>query len=127
MRNVLIINGLVHEIVEPRFDGETEIPLEERYHKDLVDQMVPDPNNEAVPGGTWDGIAFGPVPVHVPDWDEIRRARNRLLASSDWTALPDSPLSDTHKAAWMDYRAKLRDVPQDFENPGNVIWPHAPD
>lgn len=38
-----------------------------------------------------------------------RSARNNLLTASDWTVLPDSPLSTEEAAVWMTYRQELRD------------------
>ena len=38
----------------------------------------------------------------------LRRNRNSLLAESDWTVLPDSPIAD--KTAWQTYRQELRDI-----------------
>ena len=38
----------------------------------------------------------------------LRRERNHLLAESDWTVLPDSPIAD--KTAWQTYRQELRDI-----------------
>ena len=38
----------------------------------------------------------------------LRQDRNRLLAESDWTVLPDSPIAD--KTAWQTYRQELRDI-----------------
>ena len=43
-------------------------------------------------------------------WDEIREKRNRYLLASDWTQMPDSPLSDEKKAEWRTYRQALRDM-----------------
>ena len=40
----------------------------------------------------------------------VRRRRNELLAASDWTVLSDSPLDPSTKAAWVAYRAALRDM-----------------
>jgi hypothetical protein len=37
--------------------------------------------------------------------------RNRELTASDWTQVPDSPLSDEKKDAWRVYRQTLRDFP----------------
>ena len=34
-----------------------------------------------------------------------------LLKESDWTQLPDSPLSAEKKAEWAAYRQALRDLP----------------
>ena len=44
-------------------------------------------------------------------WDEFRAKRDRLLEASDWTQMPDSPLSDSKKAEWATYRQALRDLP----------------
>jgi hypothetical protein len=40
-----------------------------------------------------------------------KNTRNSLLAHSDWTVLPDSPLSEEKAAAWISYRQELRDFP----------------
>jgi len=47
-------------------------------------------------------------------WEELRDKRDRRLESSDWTQMPDSPLSDSKKAEWAAYRQALRDIPQKF-------------
>ena len=41
----------------------------------------------------------------------FKRVRNAKLAQSDWTQVPDSPLSDSKKAEWKTYRQTLRDLP----------------
>ena len=38
-----------------------------------------------------------------------RQIRNMFLDKSDWTQMPDSPLSDSKKTEWATYRQKLRD------------------
>ena len=55
---------------------------------------------------------------------EVRSKRNRLLASSDWTQLPDVPLETN--SAWATYRQELRDI---TGQPGfpNVQWPEPPE
>ncbi|MCL9999226.1 MAG: phage tail assembly chaperone [Erythrobacter sp.] len=50
-----------------------------------------------------------------------RRRRDQLLAASDWTQLPDSPLSSSERAAWGEYRQQLRDLDMDGEG-----WPVPP-
>lgn len=56
------------------------------------------------------------------EWDGIRQERNRLLAESDWTQLPDAT---ANKEAWQEYRQALRDITEGG-NPLNVAWPAAP-
>lgn len=52
-----------------------------------------------------------------------RKTRDNLLASTDWTQLPDAPV-DT--VAWATYRQELRDVPSQEGFPDNIIWPERP-
>jgi hypothetical protein len=54
---------------------------------------------------------------------EILDRRRRLLASSDWTQLPDVPLAT--KAIWAIYRQALRDI-TDQPDPFNIVWPTPP-
>lgn len=42
---------------------------------------------------------------------EMRQLRDALLVASDWTQIPDSPLTDAQRAAWATYRQALRDAP----------------
>ena len=53
--------------------------------------------------------------------------RSALLQQSDWTQLPDVPLTDEQRAAWATYRQELRDVPSQPGFPEHIIWPVAPD
>ncbi len=47
-----------------------------------------------------------------------RQRRNKLLADTDWTQMPDSPLSDEEKPLWAKHRAALRDISS------HANWPH---
>ena len=42
--------------------------------------------------------------------NNLRAERNSLLANSDWTDLPNSPLTDEKKSEWQTYRTNLRDI-----------------
>ena len=59
-------------------------------------------------------------------WIEIRKYRDYLIAQTDWTQMPDSPLSTEKKAEFADYRQALRDIPQNVGNPDDVVWPTKP-
>lgn len=52
--------------------------------------------------------------------------RNNLLLMSDWRVLPDSPTSDEDKAAWVEFRQVLRDLPSNPNWP-DVQFPVPPD
>lgn len=55
-------------------------------------------------------------------WAEIRRERNTLLVSCDWTQLPDAKVDS---AEWAEYRQTLRDITKQ-DDPFNITWPTAP-
>lgn len=68
------------------------------------------------------------------EWDadlilqDIRVLRNSKLKQSDWTQLPDSPLTDEKKAEWSKYRQALRDLPNsDISDPNLIQWPQSPE
>jgi hypothetical protein len=58
-------------------------------------------------------------------WQEVRDERGGRLNSSDWTQLPDSPLTEEQKNAWRQYRQELRDITNQA-NPFEVIYPVQP-
>lgn len=53
--------------------------------------------------------------------------RNGLLNNSDWTQMPDSPLSAEKKAEWAVYRQALRDMTEDSNWPTHCNWPTQPE
>jgi hypothetical protein len=59
----------------------------------------------------------------------LRQRRNSLIASSDWTVLSDSPLSETEKTAWLEYRQDLRDITEGLNTEAKVkavVFPDKP-
>lgn len=59
-------------------------------------------------------------------WIGVRGKRNLLLSQSDWTQLPDAPLTAEQRQEWSKYRQDLRDLPQTFENAEDVVYPEGP-
>lgn len=55
----------------------------------------------------------------------LRQKRNSILASSDWTVLSDSPL--TNKTAWLEYRQDLRDITEGVNTVAKVNAVTFPD
>jgi hypothetical protein len=65
----------------------------------------------------------------IPDankWQLIQQYRNELLTRCDWTQMPDVVLTFTEKQLWQDYRQALRDIPQTFTSPDDVVFPSVP-
>lgn len=61
---------------------------------------------------------------------QIRSQRIHLLKGSDWTQMPDSPLTDLKKTEWASYRQQLRDLPTTYSEATSleeVIFPTAPE
>jgi len=62
----------------------------------------------------------------------VRIHRTALLQQSDWTQLPDSPLTDAKKAEWATYRQQLRDFMASYtDSESNTVeaitWPTPPE
>jgi hypothetical protein len=57
---------------------------------------------------------------------EARNKRDELLAKTDKTQIPDSPLSDGTRAEYQAYRQLLRDIPEQPGFPYEVTWPEKP-
>lgn len=55
-------------------------------------------------------------------WEQIKYQRNLYLQQSDWTQLPDTTLTEEKKQEWQNYRQALRDIPQNFQNPDDVVY-----
>jgi hypothetical protein len=63
--------------------------------------------------------------IKANEWDSVRTERNQRLSDSDWTQLPDAPLSNIKMAEWATYRQALRDITTQSD-PFNIVWPGEP-
>ena len=71
----------------------------------------------------WNNGAFDRAMV------DLRSKRDRLLAASDWTQLPDTTLTNTQKQSWMQYRTELRNITDGLktvEDVNGVSFPVKP-
>jgi len=57
-------------------------------------------------------------------WDEVKRNRNDILLKTDWRDLPSYPGTD--QEVWRTYRQELRDLPQDYAEVEDIIFPTEP-
>ena len=69
----------------------------------------------------------GNIPLNAPgnevNWDTIRAKRDQLIRESDWTMIPGATVD---QAQWAAYRQILRDLPQTYSDPEDVVWPAVP-
>lgn len=57
---------------------------------------------------------------------DVLSKRQKLLYSSDWTQLPNGPLTQQQQEAWVTYRQALRDITDQSGFPTDVVWPTRP-
>ena len=106
------------------------------YTKEIHGDNIPTPNvelteekwKEAITGRykLVDGVhTHNPFTQEQLDAKELsiaRSKRNNLLKESDWTQLPNNPLTAKKQEEWNVYRQKLRDVPNTIP----YIFPEPP-
>lgn len=72
---------------------------------------------------------------HTPDYGEVtveqktafvRYQRDSLLGQTDWTQTLDSSLNVEKQQEFKAYRQMLKDIPQAYQNPDDVVWPEKP-
>lgn len=59
------------------------------------------------------------------EWENVRTKRNILISRTDWTQLPDVPLTAEKRQQFQDYRKSLRDITEQT-NPFEVSFPIEP-
>jgi len=47
--------------------------------------------------------------------EELRLYRNQMIADTDWTQIPDAPLTKAKKDQYKRYRTALRDLPSKYD------------
>lgn len=62
----------------------------------------------------------------VEAWSRVRNHRDILVKETDFTQVSDSPLAQEKKAEFTAYRQALRDLPQTYDNPDDIVWPTKP-
>ena len=83
----------------------------------FIDGVADDATKRIIDGA----IVDKPIQVTYISIDEIRFQRDILIAKTDWTQLPDAPLTTAQKAQYKSYRTALRDLPQKYVNMQNII------
>ncbi|MBO1548756.1 phage tail assembly chaperone [Yersinia pseudotuberculosis] len=64
--------------------------------------------------------------INEVKWADIKQERDRRIRDSDWTQLADISLTKEQKTDWKTYRQLLRDIPQTYKQPDDVVWPELP-
>lgn len=72
---------------------------------------------------------FLPPPRDIlAEWASVRNLRDTYLIESDLYVMPDrwATYNQDEQNAWIVYRKALRDIPQNFIDPKEVVWPQKP-
>jgi hypothetical protein len=118
-KNPKVINELGGIVMEAIEDGEPD-----RYLDPVLDAI----EHKLAMKGKYGAV----TPFTPPSEQEVleqlaaqgRAQRDSLLASTDWTQLPDVPQAT--REAYAVYRQALRDVPQQDGFPLTITWPEHP-
>ncbi len=90
-------------------------------------QSVPSGNcSISVDGTTVDVEAENPNEAVAVAWVSVRAQRDARLDFNRWAWMPDSPLTDECKAAWLVWAQAMHRVTVDFSTPAAVVWPTEP-
>lgn len=75
-----------------------------------------------------DGTFLPPPRDILREWAVVRQKRNELLAFSDLWVMPDrwQAFSNEQQQALSHYRKTLREIPQTFIDPKEVVFPDFP-
>lgn len=59
-------------------------------------------------------------------WGNVRSQRELFLEQSDFTMMPDCPITPESKQEFITYRQALRDITETQTDPFNIAWPIPP-
>jgi hypothetical protein len=104
----------------------------------LQSDLLVDINNYKIADGQLSALPNQPGIYYVYDYDSnvwidsfnysyaVIEQRNKLLYESDWTQIPNNPLTQEVQQEWAVYRQALRDITTQSGYPKDVIWPTPP-
>ena len=107
----------------------TEQPAPVQFENTSDGPIVWDATKDAYTN-TWVQTPFTPAEMEQARQNALyalRRQRDAKLQASDWTQLPDVPLTDDRRAEWVAYRQELRGYLDTVTDPFNPpAWPVPP-
>ncbi|MEY9744303.1 hypothetical protein ABIF65_003677 [Bradyrhizobium japonicum] len=126
-------NGTTGQIMSYGFGADHGDGFEDSHFPGCKVAIIPDQPIDArtqrFDAGTWK-VVDKDVPDPPPDrmW-QVRGAVISELTETDRFVLPDFPISETARAAWVDYRKALRDSSKGRATPADVlsVIPSRPD
>ena len=66
-------------------------------------------------------------PVRTTPAEDALITARKLLSDSDWSMLPDVPMTNGKKSEWIEYRQSLREIKYQSGFPDSIAWPNKPE
>ncbi|PSU24002.1 hypothetical protein CTM88_19510 [Photobacterium aquimaris] len=60
------------------------------------------------------------------EWESIRTQRDARLKATDFVIIQSQETGQIIPEKWKIYRQSLRDIPQTYDNPDDIVWPTKP-
>lgn len=138
--NFTIYNTLTGEIIQSGHCPDDDYVLQQVPEGCSIIDMESTPSNQYVENSVVVNKPLQPNEFCVFDYQSkqwipnadlakqyVSRQRNTFLYQSDWTQIPNNPLTPEKQQQWADYRQQLRDIPTQSGYPFNVVWPTQPE
>ena len=118
-------SGVIKSVITTSSSPKSDAPKDHTYIEcyESTEGMAVDPKT----------LKLVPAKVNLPYAftfpAKLRALRNSLLLQTDYTQLPDSPLTADQKAAYQTYRQQLRDLPATYADATSideVVFPTEP-
>ena len=135
--NFTIYNTITGQIIQSGFCLDVSIQI--IPDECALLEIESDPLNQYIDNGQLINIPARPSLEHEFDYSSkswvldinllkqnIINQRDNLLYKSDWTQLPNGPLTQQKQQQWAVYRQALRDITTQSGYPTNIIWPTEP-
>ena len=120
----LSLSGIADDVWAVHWDTETEKGELEKTDLSVTEITDFSPYTSAVTE-YGDNYQAPPADTTAPEII-VRDYRSELLAGTDWSQLPDAPLSTEKVAEYKTYRQALRDLPANTSDFNNVTYPTPP-
>jgi len=119
----LSLSGIADDIWAVQWDSSTSKGTVEKTDLSVTEITDFSPYQSALDEFTAAEATAPPPPTAE---ETLRGERDILLQESDWTVLPDSPLSTSKVNEWKTYRQALRDLPANTSDYANPTYPTEP-
>lgn len=128
MKNYVVYNeqGV---IVKTGHCVDSDLSLQAGVGETVVEGVADDATQRVVDGLFVAKPALSDSEKTAQVMEQVRRERDLILSSTDWTQVPDSPLTAEQRSEWQMYRQRLRDLPSDYAHVTSledVVWPEPP-